>query len=124
MGPTLERPFGIILLAGVLVVAGLVGIAAFWGLLPRTSDTSPLAAGFVLIWSGTYLVTATLTWRRSRFAPLSFLAAIGLLLFPASFIFPGGQPFFPSLIVLVLVAFLGYRYLRNNVAPRTTLHKK
>jgi hypothetical protein len=124
MGPTLERPFGIILLAGVLVVAGLVGIAAFWGLLPRTSDTSPLAAGFVLIWSGTYLVTATLTWRRSRFAPLSFLAAIGLLLFPASFIFPGGQPFFPSLIVLVLVAFLGYRYLRNNVAPRTTQHKK
>ena len=73
MGAMLGRPFGIILLAGALLVAGLVGIAAFWRVLPRTSNTSPLAAVFVLMWSCTYLVTATLTWRRSRLAPLSFL---------------------------------------------------
>lgn len=109
----LKRPFGIILLAGVLLVAGLAGIAAFWAVLPRTSNTSPLAALFVLLWSCTCFVTATLTWRRSRLAPPSFLAAIGLLLFPASFISPGGQLFFPSFMVIVLVALLGYRYLRS-----------
>jgi len=67
----------------------------------------------LLIWSCTYLATATLTWRRSRLAPLSFLAAIGLLLLPASFLFPGGQVFLPSFMVIVFVAFLGYRYLRR-----------
>ena len=113
MGAMLKRPLGIVLLAGALLVAGLVGIAAFWGVLPRTSNTSPLAALFALMWSCIYLVTATLTWRRSRLAPPSFLAAIGLLLFPASFIFPGGQVFFPSFMVIVLVGFLGYRYLRR-----------
>jgi hypothetical protein len=113
MGAMLKRPLGIVLLAGALLVAGLVGIAAFWGVLPRSSNTSPLAALFALMWSCIYLVTATLTWRRSRLAPPSFLAAIGLLLFPASFISPGGQVFFPSFMVIVLVAFLGYRYLRR-----------
>ena len=113
MGVMLKRPFGIVLLAGALLVAGLVGIAAFWGVLPRSANTSPLAALFVLMWSCTYFVTATLTWRFSRFAPPSFLAAIGLLLFPASFLFPGGQLAFPSYLVIVLVAFLGYRYLRK-----------
>ncbi len=117
MGATLERPFGIILLAGALLVAGLLGIAAFWGVLPRDSNTSPLAALFVLTWSCTNFVTATLTWRRSRFAPPSLLAAIGLLLFPASFISPGGQLFPPSFMVIVLVAFLGYRYLRRARQP-------
>lgn len=106
-----------ILLAGALLVAGLVGIVAFWGVLPRTSNTSPLAALFVLMWSCTYIVTAILTWRRSRLAPPSFLAAIGLLLFPASFISPGGQLLFPSFMVVVLVAFLGYRYLRRTRQP-------
>ena len=113
MGATLERPFGIILLAGALLVAGLLGIAAFWRVLPRTPNTSPLAALFLLTWSCTYFVTAALTWRRSRLAPFCFLAAIGLLLFPASFIFPGGQVFLPFFMVIVLVAFLGYRYLRR-----------
>jgi hypothetical protein len=117
MGAMLKRPFGIILLAGALLVAGLVGIAAFWRVLPRTSNTSPLAAVFVLMCSCTYLVTATLTWRRSRLAPLSFLAAIGLLLFPASFIAPGGQLLVPSFMVIVLVAFLGYRYLGRARQP-------
>jgi hypothetical protein len=109
----LERPVGIILLAGALLVAGLVGMAACWVVLPRDANTSPLAALFALTWTSTYLVTATLTWRGSRLAPLSFLAAIGLLLCPAAFIAPGGQLLFPSFIVIVLVAFLGYRYLRR-----------
>jgi hypothetical protein len=113
MGAMLTRPFGIILFAGALLVAGLAGIVALWGVLPRTSNTSPLAALFLLLWSCTYLVTAALTWRRSRLAPPSFLAAIGLLLFPASFIFPGGRLFFPSFMVIVPVALLGYRYLRR-----------
>jgi hypothetical protein len=113
----LNRPVGIILLARALLVAGLVGAAAFWRALPRTADTSPLAALFVLMWSSTCLVTATLTWRRSRLAPLSFLAPIGLLLFPASFIFPGSQLFFPSFMAIVLVAFLGYRFLWRARQP-------
>jgi hypothetical protein len=109
----LKRPLGIVLLAGALLVAGLTGIAAFWAVLPRTSNTSPLAAIFALTWSCAYIVTAILTWRRSRGAPVSFLVAIGLLLFPASLIFPGGPPVFPSFLIIVLVAFVGYRYLRR-----------
>jgi hypothetical protein len=98
----------------VFLAAGLVGIAAFWAVWPRTSNTSPLAALFILFWSCTYGVTALLTWRGSRLAGPAFLAAIGLLLFPASFLFPGGQLFFPSSVVIVLVAFLGYRYLHRT----------
>ena len=113
----LRRPFGIILLSGAFLVAGLAGIAAFWVAWPRTSNTSPLAALFALMWSCTYVVAAILTWRRSRLAAPAFLAAIGLLVFPASFIFPGGQLFLPSLVVIVLVAFLGYRYLRRAREP-------
>jgi hypothetical protein len=120
MGVMLKRPFGTILLASSLFVAGLVGIAAFWRVLPRTSNTSPLAALFILIWSCTYFVTATLTWRRSRLAPPSFLAAIGLLLFPASFVAPGRQLFFPSFMVIVFVAFLSYRYLWRARQPPPT----
>jgi hypothetical protein len=113
----LGRPFGIILLAAALLAAGLAGIAAFWAAWPRTSNTSPLAALFALVWSCTYVVTALLTWRRSRLAAPAFLAAIGLLAFPASFIVPGGQLFLPSFVVIVLVAFLGYRYLRRAREP-------
>ena len=113
----LGRPFGIILLAGVFLAAGLAGIAAFWVVWPRTSNTSPLASVFALIWSCTYVVTALLTWRRSRLAAPAFLAAIGLLVFPASFLFPGGPPFLPSFVVIVLVALLGYRYLRRAREP-------
>lgn len=113
----LRRPFGIILLAGAFLVAGLAGIVAFWAVWPRTSNTSPLAALFALMWSCTYVVTAILTWRRSRFAAPAFLAAVGLLVFPASFIFPGGQFFLPSFVVIVPVAFFGYRYLRRARGP-------
>ena len=117
MGEMLRRPFGIILLAGAFLVAGLAGIAAFWVAWPRTSNTSPLAALFALVWSCTYIGTAILTWRRSRLAGPTFLAAIGLLVFPASFIFPGGQLFLPSFVVIVPVALLGYRYLRRACEP-------
>lgn len=113
----LRRPFGTLLLAGTLLAAGLAGIVTFWAAWPRTSGISPLAALFALMWSFTYVVTAVLTWRRSRFAAPAFLAAIGLLLFPARFIVPGGQLFLPSVVVIILVAFLGYRYLRSVREP-------
>ena len=109
----LRKPFGITLLAGVFLAAGLAGIAVFWLAWPRNSNTSPLAALFALMWSCTYVLTALLTWRRSRLAAPAFLAAIGLLVFPASFLFPGGQLFPPSFAVIVLVALFGYRYLRR-----------
>src|SRR5688572_1509587 len=118
MGEMLRRPFGIILLAGTFLVAGLAGIAAFWVAWPRTSNTSPLAALFALMWSCTYVVTALLTWHRSRLAAPAFLAAITLLVFPLSFVFPGSQLFlFPAFVVIVLVAFIGYRYLRRACEP-------
>ena len=41
-----------------------------------------------MTWGCTYVVTAILTWRHSRFAAPIFLVAIGLLLFPAAFIVP------------------------------------
>jgi hypothetical protein len=104
---------GTILLAGACLAAGLAGFVAFLGALPRSSNTSPLAALLALAWSCTYVVTAVLTWRRSRFAGAAFVAAIGLLLVPARFLFPGGQLFLPSFAVLIPVAFLGYRYLHR-----------
>ena len=113
----LRRSFATTLLAGILLVAGLAGIAAFWLVWPRTSSTSPLAALFALTWGCTYVAAAFLTWRRSRFAAPTFVAAIGLLLFPAAFIVPGGQIFLPSFVVLIVVAFLGYRYLHRVRAP-------
>jgi hypothetical protein len=112
------RPPGIVLLAVALLVTGLAGVAAFWAVFPRTANTSPLAALFAVVWSGAYIVTAILTWGRSRLAPVSFLVAIGLLLFPASFIHPGGPPVFPAVVVLGLVGFLGYRYLRAPTPPK------
>ena len=114
----LGRPFGIILLAATLLSAGLAGIAAFWAAWPRTSNTSPLAALFALVWSCAYVVTALLTWRRSRLAAPAFLAAMGLLLPLLSLIFPGGQVLFnPSFVVTFLFAFLGYRYLSRAHEP-------
>ena len=74
----LGRPSGIILLAAMLLAAGVAGIAAFsvafvsW---LRTSGISPLAQIFALAWSCTFVITAVLTWRRSRRAPPAFLAA-------------------------------------------------
>jgi hypothetical protein len=66
---------------------------------------------FALTWGCTHVVTAILIWRRSSFAGLAFLAAVGLLLFPARLIVPGGQLFLPSFVVITLVGFLGCRYL-------------
>jgi hypothetical protein len=119
VGEMLGRPFGIILLAAVLLAAGLAGIAAFWAAWPRTSNTSPLVALFALAWSCAYMLAGVLTWRRSRFAATAFIAAIGLLMFPLSFLFPGsGQLFLlPSFVVIVLFTFLGYRYLRRGCEP-------
>ena len=122
----LRRSLGTTLLAGIFLVVGLSGIGAAWVVWPRTSNTSPLMALFALTWGCTYVVTAVLTWRRSRFAAAVFVAAIGLLLFPARFIAPGGQLLVPSLVVLALVAFLGNRYLRrtNQDAAQMRLLKK
>jgi hypothetical protein len=113
----LRRTLGTTLLAGVFLVAGLAGIATFCAAWPRTSSTSPLAALFALMWGCTNVVTGILTWRRSRFAAPIFLAAIGLLLFPAAFVVPGGQIFLPSFVVIVLVAFFGYQYLHRVSKP-------
>ena len=114
----LGRPFGIVLLAAALLAAGVAGIAAFWAAFPRTSNTSPLAALFALVWSCTYVVTAFLTWRRSGLAAPAFLAAVALLLPPLSFIFPGGKVFLlPSVAVIFLAGFVGYRYLSRTCEP-------
>jgi hypothetical protein len=113
----LRRPYGRTLLAGVCLTAGLAGIAAVWVAWPRTSDTSPLAALFALVWSCTYIATAILMWRGSRLAAPAFLGACGLLLFPASFLFPRGEGWLPSLVVIVLIALLGYRYLCRAREP-------
>ena len=113
----LRRSVATTLLASIFLLAGLAGIAAFWLVFPRSSNTSPLASLFALTWGCTYVVTAFLTWRRSRFAAPIFVAAIGLLLFPAAFLVPGGQTFLPSFVVLIVVAFLGYQYLHRVREP-------
>jgi hypothetical protein len=89
----LGRPFGIILFGAALLAAGLAGIAAFWAAWPRTSNTSPLAALFALVWSCTYVVTALLTWRRSRLAAPAFLAAMGFLCLCCRSFSPGVRSF-------------------------------
>jgi hypothetical protein len=108
-------PIGIMLLAAALLAAGLAGIAALWAAWPRTPNTSPLAALFAAAWSCAYIAAGILTWRRSRFAAIAFIVPIGLLMFPLSRLFPGaGQLFFlASSLVVFLVAFLGYHYLRR-----------
>ena len=98
-------------------MAGLAGFAAAWAAWPRTSATSPLMALLALTWGFTYTAAAVLTWRRSRFAAPVFVAAIGLLLFPARFLFPGGQILVPALAVLTVVASFGHRYLRRASEP-------
>jgi branched-subunit amino acid permease len=107
------RTVGITLLAAVFLVAGLAGIGAAWAAWPRTPATSPLMALVALTWGCTYLVTAVLTWRRSPFAAPVFVVAIGLLLFPARLLVPGGQLLMPALVVLTLVACFGHWYLRR-----------
>jgi len=114
----LGRPLGIMLLAAALLAAGLVGIAGLWAAWPRTSNTSPLAALFCAAWSCAYISAGVLTWRRSRFAAPVFIVAIGLLTFPLSRLFPGGQLFLlPSFVIIFFLALLGYRYLRRKSQP-------
>jgi hypothetical protein len=115
----LGRPFGIILLAAVLLAAGLAGSPHSGRPGQGLPITSPLVALFALAWSCAYMLAGVLTWRRSRFAATALIAAIGLLMFPLSFLFPGsGQLFLPpSFVVIVLFTFLGYRYLRRGCEP-------
>ena len=111
-----KRTLGATLLAAAFFVAGLAGFYAAWTAWPRTAGTSPLMALLALTWGLTYVATAILTWRRSRFAALSFVAAIGLLLLPARFLVPGGELVVPSVVILTLAAVLGVRYLRGAAA--------
>lgn len=89
-----------------------------WAAWPRSPGTSPLLALCALAFGVTYVVAAALTWRSSRHAPGAFVVAIGLLLFPARMIVPGGELLAPSLVVLALVAALCHRYLHK--AHQTT----
>ena len=117
----LGRPSGIIVLAAASLAAGVAGIAAFLAALVSwltTSGVSPLAQILALAWSCTFIVTAVLTWRRSRRAAPAFLAAAGLLLLLLWFIFPGGQlQLLPLLVGAVLLALLGHQYLRRACKP-------
>lgn len=106
-----KRTLGATLLAGAFFVVGLAGLYASWAAWPRTAGTSPLMALLALTWGLTYIVTALLTWRRSRLAAVSFVAAIGLLLLPARFLVPGGELVVPAAVIITLVAFFGVRYL-------------
>jgi hypothetical protein len=108
-----RKPVGTILLAAAFLAASLAGIVVFLAALPRNSNTSPLLALIALVWSCVCIVTSVFTWRHSRFAGPAFIATIGLLLFPARFLVPGGHLFLPSFVVIIPVAFLGYWYLRR-----------
>jgi len=110
--------FGQTLVATVLFVAGLMGVAQLWATWPRTSGTSPLAALFALAWSCAYLAAALLTWRGSRFAASAFVAAVALLLPVFSFIFPGNWMLAaPPFALTLVLAVVGYRYLHRRVSP-------
>lgn len=112
-----KRPLGTILLAGVLLTASVAGIFVLGAAFPRNSNTSPLLALVALAWSCACIVSAILTWRRSRYAGLAFLAPVGMLLLPASFLVPGGQLFLPSLGMIILIASLICRYLYKVREP-------
>jgi hypothetical protein len=106
-----KRTLGATLLAGVFFVVGLAGLYACLAAWPRRTGTSPLMALLALAWGVTYIVTAILTWRGSRLATFSFVAAIGLLLLPARFLVPDGGLVVPAAVAVTLVAVLGVRYL-------------
>jgi hypothetical protein len=112
------QPLGTILLTGVLLTIALGWLVAFWGALPRTSGTSPLAALYCLMCASTNAVAAVLTWRRSRLAAPAFVAAITLLLFPARYLVPGGEVFAPSFVVLAAIGLTGVLYLRRTALSR------
>ena len=113
MGEILKRPVGITILSGAFLAAGCAGIVVGWGAWPQVSSISPLLALVVLAWSCGAVLTAVLAWRGSRFAGAAFVATLGILLFPARYIVPGGQLFLPASVVVTLVGVLGYLYLRR-----------
>jgi hypothetical protein len=111
----ITRPFGVVLIGALCFVAGLVGIAGFWvATEARVTGTSPLAQLFTMAWSIAFILVSVLMWRRSRLAPPLFLVAMGFPVVLMRFVFPGGQPFVPALIVCSVVGFLGYWYLRRT----------
>lgn len=108
-----KRPLGTTLLSGTFLVAGVTAIGVSWAAWPRSPSTSPLLALCALAFGGAYIVAGVLTWRGSRHAPAAFVGAIGLLLFPARMIVPGGELLAPAFVVLALIAVLGHRYLHK-----------
>jgi hypothetical protein len=112
-----ERSTGQLLLACMLLGAGGVGLAAVVAFWPKDSNTSPLAALFLSAWSCAYLGAGVLTWRRSRHAAPTFLAAIALLLPVCAFIVPGNWALAaPGCVVVIALGLLGYWYLRRSFA--------
>jgi hypothetical protein len=116
MGEILNRPLGITLLSGAFLAAGCAGIVVGWGAWPQVSSISPLFALVVLAWSCGAVFTAVLAWRGSRFAGAAFVATMGILLFPARYVVPGGQLFLPASVVIVIVGGFGYLYLSRASA--------
>jgi hypothetical protein len=108
-----KRTLGATLLAGGFFLVGLAGLYASLAAWPRRAGTSPLMALLALTWGLTYIATAILTWRGSRLAAFSFVAAIGLLLLPARFLVPDGGLVVPAAVVVTAVAVLGVRCLRG-----------
>ena len=113
----ITRAFGVVLIGALCLVAGLVGVAGFWvATEARVPGTSPLAQLFAMSWSITFILVSVLMWRRSHLAPLVFLVAMGFPVVLMRFVFPGGQPFVPSLIVASIVGLIGYRISGEQVS--------
>ena len=115
------KPFGVILLGAACLAAGLAGITAFGvfavAFVSRTG-ISPRDMLVALVWSCIYVVTAVLTWRRSRLAAPGLLAAMGLLVLVVWLTLPGHQLLLlPLFVVTFPFAFFGYRYLRRACEP-------
>lgn len=112
----MTQPFGIFVMAGVCLVVGLLGIAGFLvATAGRVPGTSPLAQLFTSALAITYIATAVLMWRRSRFAAPAFLVALVFPVFVARNIVPSGVLLVPSLMATSLASWLGFRYLRKQV---------
>ena len=83
------KPFGVVLIGALCLIAGLAGIAGFWvATEARVPGTSPLAQLFTMAWSITFILVSVLMWRRSRLAPLVFFVAMGFPIVLMRFIFP------------------------------------
>ena len=109
----LNQQLGTLLLAGAFLAAGLAWIITLLGAWPRTSNTSPLMALFAGVCACAYVATAILTWRRSRLAAPALMVAMGLLLFPARYLVPGGQGSQVASVIIIVVGLSGGWYLRR-----------